>query len=166
MSDPTWGAQETKTFADFEQPLKREPVPMHQLDNDGVDQSKIGHTEHLPSLLEKLRPHFALAFGQQAREELDWEIGMMFYPNPQNQSMQAVLVIFAMTHGAVIGTTVSTSTMVPPLPGMENHVDEWVHQTLESLRNALSDQLRAMQEQPRDQGLQSPVNGGLIFPGK
>lgn len=164
MSEPTWGAQEVKTFADFEQPLKSEPVPMPLIDNEGVDQSKIGHTEHLQPYMDKVRPLFALAFGQQAREEIEWDVNLMFYPNPNN-TVQAVMVIFAMTPGAIIGTTVSTNTMVPPLMDVKDHVSEWVRQTLDSLRNGLSDQLKAMQEQPRDQGLRPPANGGLIFPG-
>jgi hypothetical protein len=49
---------------------------------------------------------------------------------------------------------------------MEQNVDGWVRNTLESLRNGLSDQLRAMQEQPRDQGQRPPANNGLIVPGK
>jgi hypothetical protein len=168
MSDePTWNAQETKTFGDFEKPLGMKPVPMPQLDNEGIDQSKLGHTEHLPSLLEKLRPRFALAFGQQAREEIDWEISMMFYPNPQNGAAQAVLVIFAQMPGAVLGTTISASVMVQPTMEMGEHVEDQVRQLLETLRSGRSQQLSAMQEQPRDHGLRPPTNGGggLVLPG-
>jgi hypothetical protein len=158
MSDPTWGAQETKTFADFEQ--------QPSSDVRAEPQTGVGHPEHLPSLLDKLRPHFALAFSRQAQEEIDWEVSMMFYPNPQDHSMQAVVAVYAQTPGAVLGTTVSMCTMAQPTMDMEQNVDGWVRNTLESLRNGLSDQLRAMQEQPRDQGLRPPANNGLIVPGK
>jgi len=164
MSDPTWDSQETKTFADFEYPAKARPEGL-----TSIDPAKIGsHTPNeraLPSLLEKLRPLFAESFSRQAHEELDWEIGMMFYPNPQNNSLTPVLAIFAQTPGAVIGTTLGTNVMVQPTMAMEENIDAWVRQTLESLRQGLSEQLRAMQEQPRDQGLRPPANGGLIFPG-
>lgn len=154
MSEPTWDAQEVKTFADFENATL---TP--------IDESKIGHVEPLPSLLEKLRPVFRESFARQAREEIDWEISMMFYPNPQNNSITPVLAIFAQTPGAVIGTTLGTNTMAQATMNMEDNVDTWVRQTLETLRDGLSKQLTAMQEQPRDQGLRPPANGGLIFPG-
>lgn len=169
MSEPTWGAQETKTFADFEQAHDDEVTvpPMGEPQRYVLEgpSTGVGHTEHLPSLMDKLRPRFALAFGQQAQEEIDWEVTMMFYPNPQNNSMQAVVAVFAQTPGAVLGTTISTSIMAQPTMDMEQHVEGWVHQVLETLRNGRSEQLSAMQNQPRDQGLRPPANGGLIIPG-
>lgn len=168
MSEPTWGAQETKTFADFEK-SRDDAVNVPQLGEPtryipGGPSTGVGHAEHLPSLVDKLRPRFALAFGQQAREEIEWEVSMMLYPNPQDRSMQAVLAVYAQTPGAVLGTTISTSIMAQLTMDMEQHVEGWVRQTLETLRSGLSEQLSAMQSQPRDQGLRPPANGGLIIP--
>lgn len=159
--EPTWGAQETKTFGDFERPNL---TPIDPAKVGSID-TPIDSRPPIPSLLEKLRPLFAESFTRQAREEIDWEIGMMFYPNPQNNSLTPVVAIFAQTPGVVIGTTLGTSTMAQATMNMEENVDTWVRQTLETLREGLSKQLTAMQEMPRDQGLRPPANGGLIFPG-
>lgn len=94
-------------------------------------------------------------------EKIRWEISLM--PGPDGQPL---IVAFFWLPGAVLGTQVNGSAVIPdPVNITEDQIDEMVQAFLTELRNA-----RAAQTQQHPLGQQNghpPVSGGgLILPGR
>jgi hypothetical protein len=110
---------------------------------------------------------FYQAFEKHALgEPINWEIGLALFPNPEvSGQFVPALGLYVDVPGAVLSTTINNAQLLPPYNLTEAMVGQIVEQVIDSLLEARSQQLSAMQEQQTQasrNGQPTPHHGVIL----
>lgn len=117
-------------------------------------------------LADKAVPWFADAFNQHGGDEpIVWDISIMALPDPTTQDeFTAALVLYCELPGAVDGTSIFHSSLLPPYGLTLQSISDAVAESIKVLRGAREQQAEHMdsqQEAAQAHGQAAPVRGRI-----
>lgn len=120
-------------------------------------------------LIARVEPWFRAAVERHhGDDEVTWDVFVQAFPSPQNEGFVTVVGLSLEMPGVLLGTTISSATVLQPSSITADSADELVRNLMEQLRQGRTDQIaqmQQMQEQAARNG-STPPRGGLILPGQ